>query len=81
MAVFSLPACTKDPLARFLLMKQEDAMGDKQKMQKKDAAQAKRDDARKDKDKAAKPAGKDDSHDMPGAAGFISAGAEEDTYD
>ena len=57
-------------------------MGDKHKAQKKDAAHGKRDDVRKDKDKAAaKPAGKDDAHDMPGAAGFISAGAEEDTYD
>ena len=66
---------------RFLLMKQEDVMGDKHKVQKKDAAHGKRDDVRKDKDKAAKPASKDDAHDMPGAAGFISAGADEDTYD
>jgi len=80
-AVFSSPACTKGPLARFLLMKQEDVMGDKHKVQKKDTAHGKRDDVRKDKDKAAKPVTKDDSHDMPGAAGFISAGADEDTYD
>ena len=58
-------------------------MSDKHKIQKKDASHGKRDDVRqgKDKDKAAKPAGKDDTHEMPGAAGFISAGAEEDTYD
>lgn len=56
-------------------------MGDKHKVHKKDAAHGKRDDVRKDKDKTAKPAGKDDAHEMPGAAGFISAGAEEDTYD
>ena len=56
-------------------------MGDKHKVHKKDVAHGKRDDVRKDKDKTAKPAGKDDAHEMPGAAGFISAGAEEDTYD
>ena len=56
-------------------------MGDKHKVHKKDAAHSKRDDVRKDKDKAEKPVGKDDAHEMPGAAGFISAGAEEDTYD
>ena len=80
-AVFSSPACTKQPVARFLPMEQEDAMGDKHKVQKKDAAHAKRDDVRKDKDKAAKSATKDDAHEIPGAAGFLSAGAEEDTYD
>ena len=56
-------------------------MGDKHKVHKKDAAHGKRDDMRKDKDKTAKAATKDDSHEMPGAAGFISAGVEEDTYD
>lgn len=58
-------------------------MTDKHKGQKKAAAQdhGKRDDASKSKDKLAKSAAKDDSHEMPGAAGFLSAGAEEDTYD
>lgn len=58
-------------------------MSDKHKAHKKDAAagHGKHDEAQKSKDKAVKPATKDDGHDMPGAAGFISAGAEEDTYD
>jgi len=57
-------------------------MSHKHKLPKKDAAHGKRAEAQKDTDKlAAKPAGKDEARDMPGAAGFLSAGAEEDTYD
>lgn len=59
-------------------------MGDKHKDAKHDTRHAehgRHEHAKKDKDKHAKPAGKDSSHEMPGAAGFISAGAEEDTYD
>lgn len=61
-------------------------MSDKHKGHKKDAAPAshghgKHDEAHKAAEKSSKTASKDKSHDMPGAAGFISAGAEEDTYD
>ncbi|MDB5540699.1 MAG: hypothetical protein JWQ89_2426 [Devosia sp.] len=59
-------------------------MGDKHKGKKKDAVPAshgKSGEAKKDKDKLAKSTVKDDAHEMPGAAGFLSAGAEEDTYD
>ncbi|MDF2980632.1 MAG: hypothetical protein K0Q69_404 [Devosia sp.] len=56
-------------------------MSDKHKAHKKDAAagHGRHDEARKAKDKPVKTAAKDD--DMPGAEGFISARADEDTYD
>ncbi|MBL8591315.1 MAG: hypothetical protein JNK01_01435 [Devosia sp.] len=56
-------------------------MSDKHKAHKKDATaeHGKRDEAQKSKDKPVKPAARDD--DMPGAEGFISARADEDTYD
>lgn len=56
-------------------------MSDKHKAHKKDAAagHGKPEDVRKSKDKPAKTATKDE--DMPGAEGFISARADEDTYD
>lgn len=58
-------------------------MSDKHKASKKDVAagHGKQDDAQKSKDKQAKRAIKDHADDMPGAAGFISARADEDTYD
>jgi hypothetical protein len=56
-------------------------MSDKHKATKKDAVavHGKHDDVQKSKDKPTKTVGKDD--DMPGAEGFISARADEDTYD
>lgn len=56
-------------------------MGDKHKAHKKDAAarHGKPEDVQKSKDKPTKPVGKNE--DMPGAAGFLSARADEDTYD
>jgi hypothetical protein len=56
-------------------------MSDKHKAHKKDAATGhdKPEDGQKAKDKPTKTVGKDE--DMPGAAGFISARADEDTYD
>ena len=58
-------------------------MSSKHKAQKKqsDVARKRPDEAPKPEAKPAKSAATDDGHDMPGAAGFISAGAEEDTYD
>ena len=57
-------------------------MSDKHKAHKKDAAgHGRHDEAQKAKDKPVKPAAKDEASDMPGAAGFISARADEDTYD
>lgn len=58
-------------------------MSDKHKVQKKhsEAGRKRPDEAPKPEAKPAKSAATDDGHDMPGAAGFISAGAEEDTYD
>ena len=57
---------------------------DKHKGHKKDMHQAghgKQDMSHKGKDKQAKTPEKDDSQDMPGADGFRSARADEDTYD
>lgn len=79
--LFCSPRAPKSRLVRFPSQHEEDAMSDKHKGHKKDAAPDKREEVRKDKDKPAKTAAKGNDHDMPGAAGFISAGAEEDTYD
>lgn len=56
-------------------------MSDKHKASRKDAAavHGKLDETQKAKDKPTKTVGKDE--DMPGAEGFISARADEDTYD
>lgn len=58
-------------------------MSDKHKAVKKDAAAGpgERNEEQKSKDKPVKPVSQDDARDMPGAAGFIGARADEDTYD
>ena len=58
-------------------------MGDKHKGHKKDmrAGDDKQDEMKKAKNKAVDTSDKGHPRDMPGAAGFTSARADEDTYD